>query len=375
MSDELIKSEEHETFQISERSDEEQILSQLQGRSTEKMIYSFNSGGMTVEGLSYSGTLWAKREYSRHGEVIRLGKPEIVVDPSDPQYLIATVEAKRFAASPETGTLVELDNAYGIKRRSKTMKLRDGRTVEDPFWVEKLTSMAARNALKSILPASFVLEVLKRIKSGKATDVAPPSQRPVTPSRRPVSPPPQEPLVIPESDPGANFEMPPTSAPETETVPAARPAAPKAAATGKAAKPAPAAPEDQASPPRSPAQGPAAPAGLKVGQRLLMNMKKILPDEAACRATLKALTGKDKTRDLDDKTLEHLNAEIVKSFPGGPNELVEGGTFLIVKATKAVLLPKGGKLPAAPPPPAADPTEETPPPQAAPPPTEEEPLF
>lgn len=282
---------EHDVFDLSEREDEDQILAELQGRSAEKLIYKFSSGGGTVEGLSYAGTRWAAREYSKHGEVLRIvGAPQLVVDPTNSEYVLVTAQAQRIAVDRETGKEIPLDNAYAVKRRWTKMRLKDGRVVEDGFYAEKCWGMAQRNALKALLPTSFVIEVIKRIKTGE---------------------------YIPKGAPGAQQG-------------ASRPAPQQE-------------PQYEGSYPQETPEGEPPQKEMSIRNMLFLNLKKIVRTEEACRAVLKDATWREKSHDVPDAVIQKLNVEVVKCFPGGSNELkfVADHWWIVDRATGKNVFPDG----------------------------------
>jgi len=130
-------------FMELERRDEEQILAEIQGQVIEEMVYSFPSGGRTVTGLSWVGIKEIARRYGK-----------IDVDPvrleDTGDAWIVVVKARDL----ERGTGI-----LGVSTQPKSMKAR-GETVEDPFALQKATSKAQRNAIRSLIPETFLKAVI-----------------------------------------------------------------------------------------------------------------------------------------------------------------------------------------------------------------------
>lgn len=190
-------------FEVFDLADEEQILAELGGRVTEKFVYELKGvkdpiTGLNVTGLSYAGTNWACREYAKHGEVIRvIGKPEVIVDPTDPNYIVVVITAQRFAVNSETQRETPLDTNFGVKRQWRLMKknkYENGQVVgeeivQDPFFFEKAFSKSIRNAKQSLIPTDVVKQLIQRAikakQSGPARDSGstPPKAPPAAPAK------------------------------------------------------------------------------------------------------------------------------------------------------------------------------------------------
>jgi len=176
--------EAQEVFDLMELEDENQVLAELSGRVTEKYVYEFSGPEGPVTGLSYLGTNWACREYAKHGEAIRIvSKPEIQIDPIDPEYVIVSVVAQRYAINAETGKETPLDSAVGVKRQWTKMKKKDGSIVEDRFAYEKACSKSQRNAKQALIPVDFVKRMIQMALNQKNNPKAAPSARAAQPAK------------------------------------------------------------------------------------------------------------------------------------------------------------------------------------------------
>lgn len=355
----LTHADAHEVFESFELADEEMILHELAGRVTDKYVYTFKEKGQEVTGLSKAGTDWAVREYAKQGEVIRvIGKtPEIMLDPTDGDYIWVVVVAQRFIVNRENGKEIALDSRFGTKRQWKNMKKKkydEGgnvvgeEIVPDPFFMEKAESKASRNALQKLIPTDFVKKMISKaleLKNGRAVS----AQR--SPGRG-----------APAKPPGAT--SPPAQGvaaatpPGTAAAPAgAAPAAPAGAAPAPAPAPAPAA----AAPVAAPQQG------KKISKDTLVQkfdgvLKSVFQtqDGAQVRQHLVKLTGKENVGDLDDETLRSLGnllMSVGKKQHKMQNYQIVGGDGKVLWNPPQPPAPPPA---AAAPPPVAPPAEEEP---------------
>jgi hypothetical protein len=302
---------EEQHAEIFDLADEEQIVSQLQGRVSEKFVYELkgvkDERGQPVRGLSFAGTNWACREYAKQGEVIRIvGKPEYAVDPTDPDYVLVSVMAQRFAVHPETGRESALDTQPGLKRQWRKMKRNkweNGHKVgeeffEDPFFWEKGLSKATRNAKQALIPTDIVLQLITQALKNKQSQGVPP-----------------------DGSRGRSRSAPSKSAP-ARTAP---PRGPQAASPPAASGSAPPQGAAQAGPPAgAPSKGtPAGTGGSGQGKDVLiqkvdMVLKAALQtqDAALARQVLKQLTGSDKLGNLSEDDLKKYG-KILQGIPKG----------------------------------------------------------
>jgi hypothetical protein len=306
-----------ELFELCDRNDEAQVLAELSGRVVDSYLYTFpGQEGKLVTGLSLSGVNWACREFAKHGEVIRMvSKPEIVLDPTDPEHVIVSVVAQRFAVNAETGRELALDSAIGVKRQWIKQALRDGSSKLDKFFVEKAVSKAQRNAKSALLPTDFVKKVIAQAlaQQGKGVQpkaVAKAAPKAADPKTQPVQPQPAQ-----------------AKAPDQKPVQAAPAAQPAPKPVQKAPTPAPVAPAASQAPP-------ATPPNLKaLHQRFWVVLKAAtgLKDETAARAALKHLVGKDKVSETDPEILKKVGILLAECAKGNAG-LVEVDGRLVIMA-------------------------------------------
>jgi len=133
-----------EDFAEFEKRDEQQILAEIQGQVIEEMVYSFNSRGRTITGLSWVGI---KEIARRYGKV----DVDLVEIRDTPEAWIAVVKAR----DREKGTGI-----LGVSTQPKIMETRDG-PQPDPFALQKATSKAQRNAIRALIPETFIKTVIQ----------------------------------------------------------------------------------------------------------------------------------------------------------------------------------------------------------------------
>lgn len=310
-------------FEVFDLADEEQIIAEISGRVTEKYVYTFKQGGQDVTGLSYAGTNWACREYAKHGEVIRvIGKPEIVLDPTDPNYIVVVVTSQRFAINQETLRETPLDTTLGVKRQWRMMKknkYENGQVVgeeivADPFFMEKAFSKAIRNSKQALMPVDLVKklisEALKSKQSGAPRGGSTPSKAsPAAPAKAAAPQQPQKPAAAPST----------AAAPPPADVAASKPAVQQSEAA------------------------PAAPA--KPGQSkdtLIQKFEIVLKtafntqDGGAARQGLKKIAGTDKIGDLSEDDLKKYG-KVLQGVSKGTYKIADDGTHVVDVKTNEVV--------------------------------------
>ena len=129
-------------FEIMEKRDEEQILAEAQGHIIKEMFYKFPIDGKTVTGISWVGT----KEIARRYGGIKMGIPQVTDLGDDWACSVQATDTKNDV------TLV------GSSLQCKNMKKRDGSEVPDRFAYTKGVSKAQRNAIRALIPESFLLE-------------------------------------------------------------------------------------------------------------------------------------------------------------------------------------------------------------------------
>ena len=151
-----LASKDSAPYQAMDFADDDQILSEIQGKGAEiadEWIYTFRSGGKEVTGLSWMGTKNAIYYFRRKKMAdLYITDMEFIEDPTDKEYML-------FKARCEDK--INGGGIWGVKRQWTKMKLRDGSVVVDPFWYEKGTSKAQRNAMQAMMPADWITKLIK----------------------------------------------------------------------------------------------------------------------------------------------------------------------------------------------------------------------
>jgi len=148
-------------FEIMDKRDEDQILAEIQGRIIKEMFYSFPMDGKTVTGISYVGTKEIARKYGG----IRAGLPQ-VTETEDMYYCdILATDVKNDVTLPGSSTM------------PKMMTLKDGSVRTNRFARQTCVSKATRNAIRALIPETFLLEMEKTFSAGSYKQVAKPEYR------------------------------------------------------------------------------------------------------------------------------------------------------------------------------------------------------
>jgi hypothetical protein len=334
---------EHEAFEVFDLADEEQIVAEIAGRVTEKFVYTFKQQGKEVTGLSYAGTNWACREYAKHGEIFRcIGKPDVVLDPTDPDYIVVVVTVQRFRVDQETGRETALDSTFGVKRQWRKMKknrydeqgnIIGEEIVPDGFFFEKGFSKAIRNGKQALIPTDIIKKLIQEALKMKNAGPARASESKVSPKQAPAGKP----------------SPPPKAEPKAATPPVASGTPAQAAAT----PPPKAAPEQSA-----PAPAAAAPAKQDKGtlvQKFIVAAKRCFgTDEKAVEEGLKKL-GITVINDLSEEVIIKFG-KILQDVPKGKYKVVDDGLRIVDGDGKTVM----GQEPKPEPAPASAPAEALP---------------
>lgn len=285
-------------FELIDREDEQQILDDLRGVVVDKLVYKNKRGEFE---LSYAGTKWAVREMAKRGEAIRVdGHPKVERCPLDPEYIVVTVLAKRVIVDKDTSREITLDSAVGSSRGWTKQKLTDGRIIPDEHFFTKTVSKATRNVQQALMPIELKKEMVKILAKG-----------------------PPKPAAAEEK------KSEPKPAPKPEPAPAPKPEEKK--------------PEPKPEP-KPEAKGDDAGAAR---QHLMAAFKIAIGDDVPkIRRLLKSWTGKEKTHDLDVKTMARLTSALrgikngeVKYSESSVVDLISG-EVLFGKASEAA--PKEG---------------------------------
>jgi len=141
---------EESQFQIMERRDDNQILSEMKGNVLEEFVYSFKQGDRQITGLSYAGV----KQIALIMGNIHCGEP-ILQETGD--SWICKVKA----------TDVQRNQVrWAVSLQNKLMDTKWGKKP-DSFCVQKAASKAERNALRKLMAEKTIIETIKKWQSNK----------------------------------------------------------------------------------------------------------------------------------------------------------------------------------------------------------------
>lgn len=330
-----------EQFLMADFCDDEQIVAEILGRVLETYIYEFlGPDGHLVRGLSKTGTDWACRKMALAGEAVRVKTPQMFVDPTDPEYVIATIEAQRWGVQKTEKGAVEtpLDSAIGVKRQWIFREIKTCRCerrcdcarkkVRDQFFAEKAISKASRNARQSLLPkdllAEMIAEAAKKKDQVKRLGPSTASEAAGMPKGKPAPKKPAEPKPTPEAPKEAPKAAPSASPPREHP------------ATGH---------ETEKPQPKPTTGDPAKRELIRKRQTLYALLKGQQLSDEGCKKALKDLTGAASSKDLTEQKLDDLIAAL-KGVGTGENTmvLVEGKYAIVPKASEPAAGPTAEPL-------------------------------
>lgn len=147
-----------DVYRVMDAYDEAQILDELEGRPSDKMVYSFNAGGKKVTGLSYSGVAESVRTLNARGLTqIRAAKDvppryEDVQEENEHGDVVTYVECEVYVEDAKAGS-----GWWGLARQPKfqVFKDKDRKPELDKFAKTKALSKAQRNGGLNLVPLAF----------------------------------------------------------------------------------------------------------------------------------------------------------------------------------------------------------------------------
>ncbi len=198
----LARREPVDVFSRFDNLDDEAIVAELEGRLVDSAVYHFRQDGKELWGLSKVGADWAVTELGRKGYIMRDEKLEYVLDPTDPSYVLFTAQVGKYYVG-KSGDEAQGEAAIGTKRQWTKMKRRDDSIVSDPFWFEKGSQKAIRNARLRLIPEetkAAIISVAKdkgRVKEVTTAEAQYPSDQRQAPPSSPAPGPAQKvPILI-----------------------------------------------------------------------------------------------------------------------------------------------------------------------------------
>lgn len=202
-------------FELTDMLDDEQTLAEMQGQVLNEYVYKVQRWNPETKRkedqylLSKAGVNWACRQYAKNREAIRIvGHPMVVADPSDPEYILVTVQAQRFVLA--NGKEIGMDSEFGSKRQWRKMQKKDvwengvmvrkGEIELDPFFYEKAISKAQRNAKLALMDAAFIAKVVQAaIEKKRVRDVSTAGAKTTKSAAQPADPAATKPVEPAES--------------------------------------------------------------------------------------------------------------------------------------------------------------------------------
>lgn len=147
-----------DVFRAMDALDELQILEALEGRPSEVMVYSFESGGKRQTGLSFAGVAEVVRTMNQERVTaieVASDVPPIVEDvqeEGDDGQVVTYVQATVYARDKVNG-----GGLWGTARQAKFQVFRDKSKKPrlDPFARAKALSKAQRNAMLPLTPVAY----------------------------------------------------------------------------------------------------------------------------------------------------------------------------------------------------------------------------
>lgn len=156
-------------FQRFDAQDDAQIMAEIQGRNLDilsQMVYSYTDRrGNTITGLSLTGVRETVREMNRRG----LARIRVTATPPQITETDEYVDVIVYAEDDLNG-----GGAWGAKRQPKKAG-----NYANPFAMEQALSKAQRNAMLALIPATYVVEVIKEYsQDGKTHAISEQAERP-----------------------------------------------------------------------------------------------------------------------------------------------------------------------------------------------------
>jgi len=155
--DQVNGSGDQEVYALMERRDEHQIMESIRGNFLEEYVYQFQaSDGREVTGLSWVGTQEAAREYG--GIQVSIDKTK---ETETKTHFTVTVEAVDTRTGSSRLGRSKQPKMMKVKIRDKQGNVTGYKLVEDEFADVKALSKAQRNAIRALLPQTWLKEFIK----------------------------------------------------------------------------------------------------------------------------------------------------------------------------------------------------------------------
>jgi len=185
----IVVRDETDIFKQFDKLDDEVILAELKGRLTQSLVYHFapkEGSGKEQWGIGKNGVDACSVELSKRGYILRDVLPITrMIDPTDSEYILIDALVEKYLVTKDN-TEVKADSAVGTKRQWLKMKLHGGQIVPDPFWYEKGSQKALRNARLRLIPEDVKATIIAMAKEqNKITEVTEQESAPQKPAQPP----------------------------------------------------------------------------------------------------------------------------------------------------------------------------------------------
>ncbi len=141
--------------------DELQIAEEMSGRVIDQYFYDFPQGSRQVTGLSLAGVRAIARHMASHGEPLTVLEVRFEEgEDAEGGWIGCLAQGKNL----RTG-----ETRWGYASQARSMKLRSGQRIPDPYAKAKALNKAQRNALRSFIPEVVVVEMYREWRTRRET--------------------------------------------------------------------------------------------------------------------------------------------------------------------------------------------------------------
>lgn len=160
-------------FQRFDALDDKVIIDELENRVVDNWVYHFKpKNAPEVWGIGKAGIDGCMVMLGKKGIALREENVGYDIDPTNSQYVLFTAKVSKHLIDKQ-GEEAMVESAIGTKRQWTRMLLKDGKTiVPDPFWFEKGSIKALRNAKARLIPEEIKAKIVTFAKSkGKVKEI------------------------------------------------------------------------------------------------------------------------------------------------------------------------------------------------------------
>lgn len=159
-------------FQRFDALDDKVIISELENRVVDAWVYHFKpKNAPEVWGMGKAGIDGCMIALGKKGIALREEDVRHEIDPTNAQYVLFTAKVSKHLIDKK-GDEAMVESAIGTKRQWTKMLLKNGDVVVDPFWFEKGSIKALRNAKARLIPEEIKAKIITFAKSkGKVKEI------------------------------------------------------------------------------------------------------------------------------------------------------------------------------------------------------------